>query len=97
MQRTQSKAIHRAQSVNGFAKVLFSIQVITMILMVLSGIGNVGLAKAIINHLPVVVSTMLIAASVRSMSIGNEARAHSILSYGVLLVGVSVLLAARSV
>lgn len=94
MQRVQSKAIQRNLASTG-VKVLLCFQVIAMILMLASGV-NAGLAKSILNHLPVVVSTVIIAASVHAISNGNETRAHSILNFGVLFVGLSALLAIRA-
>lgn len=96
MQRVHTKAFQSKQEALSIGvKVLLGLQVITAILMVLSGIGNVGLAKAIVTHLPTVVSAALILASTRAFADGNEARAHNILSYGLLLIGVSVLVAVR--
>ena len=97
MKRSHGKGIQRNQGIGSGAKGLLALQVFTMILILVNSTGDVGFGKAIIQSLPVLVSTGLITVSVRAVANENEARARNILSFGVLVVAMSALVALRGI
>lgn len=97
MERSHNSGTLRTQSISLSARVLLAFQVCTLMLILVNGTGDVGFGKAIIQSLPVLVSTGLITVSVRAVAHENEAGARNILSFGMLVVAMSALVVLRCI
>lgn len=95
MKRSHNKGMQRDQSISLSARVLLTFQVFTLVLILVNGTDDVGFGKAIIQSLPVLVSTGLITVAVRAVAHENEAGARNILSLGMLVVAMSAFVALR--
>jgi len=94
MQRAQHP--YSLQALGFGIKSLLVVQVACLILMMGGSVGHVGLGKSLLQHLPVLVSFAVIFTSARAAASGNEIRARTILSFGMLLVVCSALISMRT-